>query len=120
MLAKVHLGYDEGVALPSPEYGSPIYGQIVSEFVRGRQMLELWPFDFPMSAKQNTTVEPLRTLWRPQISGFMQTQFGISGLECLPVGKRHRWVAQRWLCEPMSYVEMMRVQEPSKRVGASR
>lgn len=110
VLAKVYLGYVDGVACPSPECGPAVYGQIVSEIARGRQVLELWPFDFPLSAKQTSTVKPLRALWKPQVSGFMVTQFGLSGLERVAVGRRHRWVAQRWLCEPMSYEAIRREQ----------
>lgn len=108
MLVEVHLGYVDGVAKPSPERGPPIYGQIISEYVKGRQVLELWPFDFPMSAKQGSRIKPLRQLWKPQVTGFIETQFGLSGLECVSVGKRHRWVAQRWLCMPVTLAEIHR------------
>ncbi len=108
MLARIYLGYVDGVAQTSAECGQPIYGQIVSECVKGRQVLELWPFDFPLSAKAESSVKPLRMLWEPRVSGFMQTQFGLSGLECIVDGSRRRWLAQRWLCEPMDLAGILR------------
>ena len=79
-----------------------MYGQLVSERVKGVQYLELWPFDFPLNTKASTQLQPLHCLWKPQISVFLVTQFAISGMERLPAGQRWRWVAQRWLCEPMT------------------
>lgn len=47
-------------------------------------------------------------LWEPRVSGFMQTQLGLSGLECILDGNHRRWVAQRWLCEPMDLAGILR------------
>ena len=100
VLVKVYLGYQAGVAKPTSTHGEPVYGQLVSEWVNGVMVLELWPFDFPLNTKASTTVQPLHVLWHPRVSVFVATQFGISGMERLPVGRRWRWVAQRWFCEP--------------------
>lgn len=102
VLVKVFLGYEAGVAKPTATYGQPVYGQLVSERVKGIQYLELWPFDFPLNTKASTQLQPLHCLWKPQVSVFLVTQFAISGMERLPAGSRWRWVAQRWLCEPMT------------------
>jgi len=102
VLVKVFLGYEAGVAKPTSMSGAPVYGQLVSERVKGVQYLELWPFDFPLNTKASTQLQPLHCLWKPQVSVFLVTQFAISGMERLPAGSRWRWVAQRWLCEPMT------------------
>lgn len=99
VLVKVYLGYEAGVAKPTASHGAPVYGQLVSERVRGVLLLELWPVNFPLNTKASTTVQPLHALWHPRVSVFLPTQFGISGMERLPIGKQWRWVAQRWLCE---------------------
>jgi len=104
----VHLGYADGVAQPSTEYGTPLYGNIISAAVRGRDVLELWPYDFPMNTRGSTTIEPLRVLWRPLLTGFTETHFGISGLELISAGGRRRWVAQRWFCMPVSLADILR------------
>lgn len=99
---KVFLGYEAGVTKPVATSGAPVYGQLVSDRVKGVQYLELWPFDFPLNTKASTQLQPLHCLWKPQVSVFLVTQFAISGMERLPAGRQWRWVAQRWLCEPMT------------------
>jgi hypothetical protein len=99
VLLKVYLGYGAGVANPTATHGTPVSGQVVSEWVRGVLVLQLWPFDFPLNTKASTNVQPLHELWHPRVSTFLATQFGISGMERLSVCGRCQWVAQRWLCE---------------------
>jgi hypothetical protein len=107
VLVKVYLGYQAGVAKPTATHGEPVYGQLVSEWVNGVMVLELWPFDFSLNTKASTTVQPLHVLWHPRVSVFVATQFGISGMERLPVGRRWRWVAQRWFCEPKTLADIL-------------
>lgn len=83
--------------------GPALYGQLVSGWVRGVLVLELWPVDFPLNTRASSSKRPLHTLWHPRVSAFLETQFGISGMERLPAGDAGRWVAQRWLCEPKAY-----------------
>ena len=86
--------------------GPPAYGQLISERVKGLQVLELWACDFPLNTRASTHLAPLHTLWKPQLSVFLESQFGMTGMERVPAGNRWRWVAQRWLCEPKSLREM--------------
>jgi hypothetical protein len=83
--------------------GPLLYGQLVTERVRGMQRLELWPVDFPMNTKATTTVEP-HCLWKPEVSAVLEYGFAFSGLE--RVGRR--WVAQRWFCEPCAPADILR------------
>jgi hypothetical protein len=106
--AMLYLGYENGVQRPTATYGKPLYGQIISTWERNVLVVELWPFDFPVSAKQGSSVKPLAALWRPRVSGFMQADFGLSGLERVRAGPAWRWVAQRWLCEPLTFAEIER------------
>jgi hypothetical protein len=108
MLVKVFLGYEAGVAKPTAMTEPAVFGQLVSERVKGVLVLELWPVDFPMNTRAITSQQPLHTLWHPRVSAFLEAQFGLSGMERLPVGKRWRWVAQRWLCEPKTYQDMLK------------
>jgi hypothetical protein len=101
--AKVYLGYHDGIAHPAVRTAPPIYGQIISDHVRGVQVLHLWPYDFPLSARAGSDVVPLASLWKPQLSGVLHDEFGLSGLECLHTGGKARWVAQRWLCSPTTF-----------------
>lgn len=91
------------MAKPSAMAGPAMYGQLVSGWVKGVLVLEMWPVDFPLNTRAGTSSRPLHTLWHPRVSVFLETQFGISGLERLLVGSASRWVAQRWLCEPRSH-----------------
>jgi hypothetical protein len=100
VFAKVYLGYRDGVAFPTVHTSEPIYGNIISERVRGLQVLNLWPHNFPMSAKTDAS-RPLAQLWRPQVSCFVQGACGLSGLER---NRRGQWLAQRWMVEPMTSV----------------
>lgn len=59
--------------------------------------------------------KPLATLWRPELSGVMHSEFGVRGLEAIQSAGKRRWVAQRWLCEPMNYAQAL---EEQKRVQA--
>jgi hypothetical protein len=102
MLVKVFLGYAAGIAKPTAMTGPPVFGQMVSEHVRGVLVVELWPVDFALNTRASTTHTPLHTLWHPRVSAFLDAQFGVSGMERLPLGAGWRWVAQRWLCEPRS------------------
>jgi hypothetical protein len=111
VFVKIHLGYRDGVALPSVHASPPMYGNIVSERVKGLQVLNLWPYDFPMNAKVEGS-RPLAQLWRPHISGFMQAECGLSGLER---NKRGQWLAQRWMVHPMSAQDIERELKPSVR-----
>lgn len=104
---QIYLGYEGGVAKPSASSGTPVHGQLVSERVKGVLVLELWPFDFPLNTKASTTVKPLHSLWHPRVSVFLATQFGVSGMERVPAGRGWRWVAQRWLCQPRSFQDIM-------------
>lgn len=108
MLAQVYLGYFEGVAKSSASHGKPLYGQLVSERHQGVETVQLWPFDFPLSAKASATIKPMHTLWKPQVSVFLETQFAISGMERVEAGRRWRWVAQRWLCTPRTLESILR------------
>jgi hypothetical protein len=83
--------------------GPRLYGQLVTERVRGLQRLELWPMDFAMNTKATTTVEP-QCLWKPEVSAILEHAFAFSGLE--RVGQR--WVAQRWMCEPCTHADIVR------------
>jgi hypothetical protein len=83
--------------------GPPLYGQLVTERVRGMQRLELWPVDFAMNTKATTTIEP-HCLWKPELSVILEHAFAFSGLE--RVGRR--WVAQRWMCEARAPADILR------------
>jgi hypothetical protein len=108
VLVKVFLGYEAGVCKPSTMAGPAVFAEMVSERVKGGILvLELWPFDFPLNTRASTPLQPLHTLWHPRVSAFLATQFGISGIERLPVGRRWRWVAQRWLCEPKTHQDVL-------------
>jgi hypothetical protein len=98
----VYLGYSEGVRRPVYA-GPPLYGKLMSEWIRGMAVLHLWPYDFPLSARAESDVQPLATLWRPEFSGVMELDVGFSGLECRPWDGGRRWFAQRWMCEPMTF-----------------
>src|SRR5688572_15183552 len=104
MFAKVHFGYLDGVPRAS-HYSQFIYGQMFSEIVRGRDVIHLWPYDLPYTAIDKNS-KPLASLWRPTLTGVLQTAFGISGVERLKRGGRSQWVAQRWLCEPTTYADI--------------
>lgn len=100
----MYLGYVDGVALPTVRNAAPVYGRISSERVQGLQVLHLWPHNFPMNARTAAS-KPIASLWRPEISVFLEIEFGVRGLERTPQG---RWVAQRWLIEPMTSAEVDR------------
>lgn len=107
VLAKVHLGYRDGVQLPSATSGPAIYGNVISDRVDGVDVLQLWPYDFPISARSPES-EPLATLWKPMVSGFLATEFGLTGYECRSAGSRPRWLLQRWFVQPMSRADIER------------
>lgn len=106
VFVRVHPGYQQGMA--RHPYGTPaVYGQLLTEEARGVTVAHLWPYDFPLSARRNGTgVMPLATLWRPELSGVSHNQFALRGLEPVKAGRANRWVAQRWLCEPMTYQQI--------------
>jgi hypothetical protein len=103
VLVKVYFGYIDGVARPTVSSGPPLYGQLLTERVRGMQRLELWPVDFAMNTKATTTVEP-HCLWKPEVSAILDDAFAFSGLE--RTGRR--WVAQRWMCQPCAPADIQR------------
>jgi hypothetical protein len=103
VLVKVFFGYVDGVARPTVLSGPRLYGQLVTERVRGMQRLELWPADFPMNTRASTTVVP-HCLWKPELSVVLEDAFAFSGLE--RVGRR--WVAQRWMCKPCAPADVLR------------
>lgn len=47
-----------------------MYGQLVSGWVKGVLVLELWPVDFPLNTRASTSKRPLHTLWHPRVSAF--------------------------------------------------
>lgn len=102
MFAKVHFGYRDGLPLAGVHAAPPIYGNMISERVRGLQVINLWPHTFPMNARTMDS-KPLAALWRPHVSGFLEMEFGLNGLECRASGQ---WVAQRWLIKPMTFAEI--------------
>lgn len=104
VLVKVFLG---GVLKSSAVAGPASYGQLVSERVRGVLVLELWPTDFALNTRASTSQRPLHVLWHPRVSAFGETQFGIAGMEQVRARDASRWVAQRWLCEPKSYEQVL-------------
>jgi hypothetical protein len=105
VLAKVHLGYSNGVALATVHSAPPMFGNIISDRVRGIQVLQLWSHTFPMNAKTSES-RPMAALWRPVVSVFQETEIGLSGLERRANGQ---WVAQRWMVQPMSFLEFDRL-----------
>ena len=98
----VRLCYREGAVIPGGTASAPLYGQLESDFVRGRAVAELWPYDFAINTRATTDVRPLR-LWCPAFSGATTNAFGIGGLERVKLAGTWRWVAQRWYCEPTTY-----------------
>jgi hypothetical protein len=76
----VHFGYREGVPLPGVHASRAVYGKMISDEVHGIQVVKLWPHTFPLNAKTNYS-KPLAALWRPQVSGFLDLEFGLSGSE---------------------------------------
>lgn len=48
---------------------------------------------FPLNTKASSTVQPLHARWHPGVSVFLDTHFGIFGMERLPVGRHWRWVS---------------------------
>lgn len=104
MYASVYLGYRDGKRLPSCHYGQPLYGRLQSERVQGFDVVNLWPPDFPLSARLPDS-KPMAALWRPQLSGILDLEFGLSGVERKSNGQ---WIAQRWLVEPMSFAAIER------------
>lgn len=114
MYAKVSFGYECGV--PNPDHGErrALFGQVFSEWQRGIEVLQLWPLDFAMNTRENTTVSPLATLWRPTLSGVMIDAFGVSGVERIDLAGQRRWTIQRWLCTPVGY-ESARKQETERK-----
>lgn len=107
MLAKVHLGYTDGVQNALADSSPPIYGNIFSARIQGLDVVNLWPHDFSMNAITKDSI-PLHTLWKPTFSGFMDIQFGISGYECKSAGKGPRWLLQRWFVQPMALADIER------------
>jgi hypothetical protein len=99
----VYFGCIDGVVKPSVWSGPAQYGELVSQQVRGRQRLELWPLDFPMNTVATATTQP-QCLWRPEVSAVLEAGVVFSGLEKV----RRRWVAQRWLCEPRTRADVTR------------
>jgi hypothetical protein len=80
---------------------------MLSERVKGMEVVLLWPHDFAENTRASTTREPLASLWRPGFSGALTTSFALNGLEREGAGGSWRWHAQRWFCEPMTR-ELMR------------
>ena len=107
MFAKVHLGYRDGVQLPSVTSGPPIYANVISDRIEGIDVLHLWPYDFALNAKTDNSI-PLATLWKPMVSGFLATEFGLTGYECCSAGSRPRWLLQRWFIQPMTRADIER------------
>ncbi len=114
VIARVYLGYSEGVRRPI-HAGPPLYGKVLSEWVRGMPVLHLWPYDFPLSARAESGVEPLASLWRPQFSVVTELEAGFSGLECRPWNGGQRWLAQRWMCEPLTFAAVREILARSPR-----
>lgn len=108
MYARVCFGYDCGV--PTPAHGAqrPLFGQLYSAWVQGRDVLQLWPLDFAMSTAHTTTTKPLAILSRPTLSGVLVSEFGVSGIERAQLAGEPRWVIQRWLCTPMGAADAKR------------
>lgn len=109
MFAKVHLGYVDGVRRAHVHHPEPLNGKLASERIQGVLVLHLWPHDFPLSARaSNTGVQPLATLWRPEVSCVLENEVAFRGLERIARGREVRWVAQRWVCEPVDYAVQCR------------
>lgn len=108
VLVKVFLGYSNGVAHTSVSAAPAVYGQLVSERVKGILLLELWPWDFPMNTRASTTTAPLQVLWKPEVSVVLELCVAFTGLERLRAGQRWRWLAQRWYCEPKTHTDILR------------
>lgn len=94
-----------------------IYGQILSERVHGVPVLQLWPHDFPISAKTEDS-RPLASLWRAQVAGVGQIDVSFTGLERQAWNGAARWFAQRWTCEPTTFADIVKaLSEPDRRYG---
>lgn len=119
MLAKVHLGYLAGARHPSATAARPFYGALLSERVKGLDVVHLWPHDFAANTRATTTTEPLATLWRPGFSGVLSTSFALSGLERARAENHWRWHAQRWFCEPMTRELLVAALERDERESPS-
>ena len=116
MYSRVFLGYSDGSPLPTAYTGGPLYGNLLSETVRGLLVLHLWPYDFPMNARTGAS-EPVASLWRPQVSAALQDGFAVSGLECQQKGGKPRWLAQRWMVEPVTFADIKAAMEAAPRYG---
>jgi hypothetical protein len=118
VFAAVHLGYRNGVALTSCHAAPALYRNLLTDWTRNVPVLCLWPHDFPISARQETSVRPLATLWRPQFSVVTQDEFGVSGLERQQAGAKARWLVQRWMCRPMPWADLAAERsQPDQRFG---
>jgi hypothetical protein len=118
VFAAVHLGYRNGVALASCHAAPPLYGNLLTDWTRNVPVLHLWPHDFPISARQESSVPPLATLWRPQFSVVTQDEFGVSGLERQSAGQKARWLIQRWMCRPIKWTDLQaELSQPDLRLG---
>ena len=94
-----------------------IYGQILSDRVQGVPVLQLWPHDYPISAKTEHS-RPLASLWRAQVSGVGQIDVSFTGLERQAWNGAARWFAQRWTCEPTTFAEIVKaLSQPDRRYG---
>ena len=116
MFSRVFLGYSDGTRLPTAHGGGPLYGNLLSETVHGMLVLHLWPYDFPLNARTGES-QPVASLWRPQVSAALQIGFAVSGLECQQVRGKSRWLAQRWMVEPVTFADIKAALEAVPRFG---
>jgi hypothetical protein len=105
---KVCLGYDGGAHAPAHGAQRPLFGQLYTDTIKSFDVLLLWPLDFPMNTRASTTTKPLATLWHPMLSVVVVNEMAFRGLERVQHAGCHRWMVQRWLCEPMDYQDAKR------------
>lgn len=118
MFVEVFAACIEGVKRPTVDSGPAIYGNLVTELENGRRVARLWPYDKPPHNMGGKEWEPVATLWYPELSAVDYTSsFKISGLERVPAGRHARWVAQSWLCRPISYESLRKSLGPDPRFG---
>lgn len=114
MYARVLLQYDRG-AVRHDKPRAPILGQVESITVNGALVLQLWPHDFAMNTRYGARARPLHELWHAQLSVVLTAEFAVMGMERLrEAGGRSRWVAQRWVCEPMSLARIQQELDGAK------
>lgn len=103
MFVEVFLAYIEGVKRSTVDSGTPMYGNLVTESEGGRTVARLWPYDKPPHNMGNAEWEPIAVLWYPGLINIdFSCTFTMTGLEAVRCGRRTRWLAQRWLCRPIS------------------